>query len=164
MRYLVITTAILAIGAQSAIASSMDPKLTGDPMHIVHRNYHKRSYPAYRLDTGDVRIFDDNGKVGNLRMVEGGTGGFGMRSDYGEMRDLTLESAKKFFGEPSLICESPRNPKDQLVTFNLKTKFDRDEPDIFHLDFEIEKDGKVQYYRVRAIDMPQPEWQTVTVE
>ncbi|MBA4049812.1 MAG: hypothetical protein C0464_02255 [Cyanobacteria bacterium DS2.008] len=133
-------------------------------MNLGKRYYSHRLYSLHRLDVGDIRTFDKTENLGSVQLIDGMTPRIALASDHGALNDLTLESAKKLFGEPTLLCESPRDSKDQLATFNLKALLDRDEPNIFHIDFEIEKGGKAKSYRVRGFENPEPSWQTLAAE
>ncbi len=164
MRNQAILALILAMNTLSATASSCDPKLTGEPMNLGKRYYSHSFYSLHRLDVGDIRTFDDTKKLGNLQLVGGTAPRMSLNSEHGTLNELTLESAKKLFGEPSFIYDSPRNPLNQLATFNFKTLLDRNEPNIFHLDMEIARGGKAQHYRIRGIDTSEPAWITLAAE
>ena len=163
MRYLLIAAAVLAMNTLSATASNVSS--SGNDTNIGKRFYSHSLYSLHRLDVGDMRTFNETEKLGNLQLVEGSTPHIVLNSGQGTLNELTLESAKKLFGEPSFIYDSPKNSHNQLVTFNLKTLLDRNEPNIFHVDIEIAKGGKAQNYRVRGTNIPSDTpWQTLAAE
>lgn len=166
MRNQAILALTLVIAAQSANAQNSSVCQYPKEAFGIMKNtasgkevYYPITYHLHRLDVGDVRTYDDTDKLANLQLSDGVTPVMLLYGNHGALKDLTVESAKKIFGEPSFRGQSERVPTEELVTFNLKGFGPVNEPNIFHIDIETGADGKFKSYRVRGNGIPKPEWQ-----
>lgn len=163
MRYTALLLIFLAISTTQAFASGQYPKEAFGIMRDTATGkdiYYPTTYELYRLNDGDIGVFKDTDKLANLQLSNGITPVLILKSDYGVLKDLTVESAEKLFGKPSFRGQSERVPSEGLFTFNLRSFGQCNEPNIYHIDFETGKYGKFKSYRVRGYEIPKPSWQT----
>ncbi|MDQ5933433.1 MAG: hypothetical protein QG574_731 [Cyanobacteriota bacterium erpe_2018_sw_21hr_WHONDRS-SW48-000092_B_bin.40] len=66
---------------------------------------------------------------------------------------LSLESAKKIFGEPHLRGVG----KTTFYVFDTYVTFQR-EKQLFHIDMKFAQDGTIESYRIRGIGIRNPQW------
>lgn len=167
MKYLA-SLALLLITCQSVLAVDREtcatPIEAGGMMTNTatgEKIYFPTTFHLHRIDSGDVRIFDDTDQLANIQLSGDVTPVFLLYGDKGELKDLTLETAEKIFGKVAFKAHSERNPDDKLYRFDFKTSGASLEPNIFHVDFEAGSDGKFKSYRVRGIGIARPDWQTI---
>lgn len=114
-----------------------------------------KTYEMMKLDDEEYQSF------GHLHITKDGKATFRVTPAKGKLSELTIEKATDLFGKPTSKGHSEYTNENPFVVFNLKCFGWLNEPEIYHLDVQTDKNGKFVKVRERGFCITQPEWKTV---
>lgn len=114
-----------------------------------------KTYEMMKLDGEEYQSF------GHLHITKDGKAAFRITPAKGNLADLTIEKATELFGKPSSKGSTEYTNEDPFVVFNFKCHGWLNEPEIYHLDVQADKNGMVTKVRERGFCISKPEWKSV---